>query len=109
MVRFTEDVDLARAIQVVLGNLWDSGSPVAGATAADRELVAHTALRRIQSLPSRGKSVANIEVAVNDVAKGLVHAFESRDRPIGPLLEDYRSLARVILDAVASFRPSSDA
>ena len=101
----TDDVILQQ-LQDAIEQAWQKGSPVANPDApGGREKAARVALRRWRSLARRhGTKPLSREGRVEDLAKGLRDAFE-RDRDlVGPLMEDYRHLAGVLLDILEAQR-----
>ncbi len=71
---------------------WDDGCPVAG----PEEKVARVALRRWRSHANWGIADTDLDRRAEDLAKGLVQAREKNPKLVGPLIEDYRHLARCI-------------
>ncbi len=86
-------------------SLYQSGSPVAGATPSQRERIASLALRRIESFHRRGVAEADQDHQVVDLAKGLANQLERQPELIGPLIVDYRHVAAALLKVYKSNVP----
>ena len=94
-----------------------TGSPVAGQQATDREQIVQTALKRWNSFPRRNRKAVGgdpVERRIEDLAKGLRERVEQRPNLTGPLMGDYRWLARKLAevltqttDAVGKEQPES--
>jgi hypothetical protein len=69
---------------------WDDGCPVAGSDPATRAEVARRAIRRWGSATRRGVDPDRL---VEDLAVGLITAFEPKPELVGPLARDYDYLA----------------
>ena len=98
------DEDVLRELRVVIAQLWEDGCPVAAPhPAKGGEDTAKLALRRWRSFQRRvrGKSWKR-EERVEDLAKGLRDAYETDRHLVGPLMEDYRHLARCLADVLIS-------
>ncbi|MFC7359370.1 hypothetical protein [Nocardioides astragali] len=68
--------------------------------ADDIEAIVTVGWRRWNSFERRnGKRSSGIEVRVEDLAKGLRDKFERQPSLTGPLIEDYRHLARTLATA----------
>ncbi|HEX7131991.1 MAG TPA: hypothetical protein VF228_05415 [Iamia sp.] len=83
------DPDLVAVVEAA----WADGCPVAG---AEQERIAEVARRRWASQPRRLPPDADHQRRVEDLAKGLLAAFEPDRHLVGPLIEDYRHLARIV-------------
>jgi hypothetical protein len=75
---------------------WLAGSPVAGQQVSDREQIVQTALKRWSTFARRNRKVEGdpLERRIEDLAKGLRDRVERRPSLTGPLMSDYRWLAR---------------
>ena len=71
---------------------WARGSPVAQGAAE----MARIAIRRWNSSARRKVDQDDVERRIEDLAKGLVQRFETPPELVGPLIEDYRYVARQI-------------
>jgi hypothetical protein len=74
-----------------------AGSPVAGQQVSDREQIVQTALKRWSTFARRNRKVVEgdpLERRIEDLAKGLRDRVERRPSLTGPLMSDYRWLAR---------------
>ncbi len=87
--------DLIEIARQVVATAWEEGSPIA----RDSEAFAPIAVRRWRSAARRGIRLTDSEARVRDLAMGLVEAFDD-PATVGPLVEDYRWLARQIHDAL---------
>jgi hypothetical protein len=87
----TNAAELAR-IEAAIHQLWDEGCPVAH----DAPATARVALRRWYSVERRHKSTPSREARINDVADGLIEAFEHEPRLVGPLRKDYLCVAEAV-------------
>jgi len=76
---------------------WEAGCPDAGSDPARRAAVARRAVRRWGSALRRGVSTGR---RVDDLAAGLVAAFEPKPELVGPLPRDYDYLAACIATAL---------
>lgn len=84
----------------VLEALNRDGSPVAGTTPEERDRVARLAVRRLRSFNGRTKiRQPTDDDRVDDLAKGLRDQLEFDPRLAGRLIEDYRHLARRVVEA----------
>ncbi len=81
------------ALLAVVEAAWEDGCPVAG---RDQERIAEVARRRWASQHRRLRPGADHERRVEDLAKALVAVFEADRGLVGPLIEDYRHLARLL-------------
>jgi hypothetical protein len=79
-----------------------AGSPVAGRQPLDREQIVQTALRRWSTFPRRNRRVVGdpLERRIEDLAKGLRDQVEQRPTLTGPLMNDYRWLARKLAEVI---------
>ena len=92
-----DDAPLIQDLALALEHLWDDGCPAAGQDAGSRQDTARVALRRWRSFDRRSKrKPATREERSEDLAKGLRDASERDRRLVGPLMEDYRHLARTL-------------
>ena len=82
---------------------WDDGCPVAGSSADIWLEMANIARRRWFSFERRNKSKEDNRVnRIEDLARGLCEKFERGGfRMAGPLIEDYRWLAKQLADILA--------
>ena len=83
----------------VLEEAWQAGSPIAGRSDKERGEMARVAARRINSFPRRKVSAQDRAHQVRDLARGLVAKFEKNPELVGRLIQDYRHLAELLLDA----------
>ena len=90
---------LQEEFEIVLAQAWDDGCPVAGSTAEARVRLAGLAERRINSFARRNVPADDMARQVQDLAKGLASALERKPDLVGPLIEDYRQVARKLLEA----------
>jgi hypothetical protein len=102
-MRETEELD--RKLKAVAEALWEEGCPVAGPQG--RAMLVRTAIRRWRSFSRRSLLPApSPEERVEDLARGLRDHLERDPALAGPLLEDYRYLARkmaqVLLESAAN-------
>lgn len=86
------EVDLLRAVE----QAWQDGNPIAGSAPA----LAVTARRRWASQDRRLRPSASRDARIEDLAKGLRDRVERDRQLVGPLVEDYRSLARRLADVL---------
>ena len=96
---------LHHTLMVVVEEASIAGSPVAGRHASDREQIVETALRRWSTFARRNRKAAvgdPFERRVEDLAKGLRDRVEQRPSLTGPLMGDYRSLARKLAEILAA-------
>jgi hypothetical protein len=92
-----DDAPLIQHLALALERLWDDGCPVAGSDAGSWQGTARVALRRWRSFDRRSKrKLPTREEHIEDLAKGLRDAFERDPRLVGPLMEDYRHVARTL-------------
>lgn len=80
---------------------WDAGCPVAGSDPDRRAVIARLAVRRWRSAVRRGVDPAH---RVEDLAVGLIAAFEAEPKLVGPLGRDYDDLAARIAAALQGRR-----
>jgi hypothetical protein len=86
---------LHKALLEAIERAWETGCPVAGPAA--REQLASIAVRRWRSFGRRTrKRRPSDSDRIEDLAKGLRDALEADRSLVGPLMEDYRHLARVL-------------
>jgi hypothetical protein len=87
------------AVLETIDRAWEAGSPIARCN--DRQVLATTALRRWRSFDRRTRiKRPTLDDRVEDLAKGLRDACEPDPHLTGPLMEDYRHLARAIAAAL---------
>ncbi len=92
-----DDALLIQHLALALERLWDDGCPVAGHDAGSWQDTAQVALRRWRSFDRRSKrKPPTCEERIEDLAKGLRDAAERDRRLVGPLMEDYRHVARTL-------------
>ena len=79
-----------------------AGSPVVGAEAADRQQMARSAVTRWNSFARRNRKRDGdlFERRVEDLAKGLRSELDARPSLVGPLMGDYRWLARRLAEVL---------
>jgi hypothetical protein len=94
---------LLQAAVEAVKSCWDEGSPVAGDNSESWEQIARIGLRRIRSFERRQVSLIDRTAQIKDIAEGFVQAFESNSKLVGPLIQDYKHVASVLLDAVENF------
>jgi len=88
----------------VVDRLWEDGCPVAGGSG---RRTAELALRRWRSFGRRAKRRRpTFEGQVEDLAKGLRDSLERDPGLVGPLMEDYRHLARELAEVLRSYPAS---
>lgn len=96
------------SLMAAVEEAWGAGSRVAGRTPADREQIVQAALRRWGSFSRRSKRIGgdSLELRIEDLAKGLRDRVEQHPSLTGPLMSDYRWLARklaaIFSDATAA-------
>lgn len=94
--------DRKDAAAQAVAKAWRAGCPVAGGGRPDRfDEIAEVAVRRWASAGRRWPEGLTEETRVEDLAKGLIARFAEDPKLVGPLIEDYRYLARLIADAFA--------
>ncbi len=88
---------------IALEEAQAAGSPVAGHRTTDREQIASAAVRRWNSFARRnGKWGGDqLERRIEDLAKVLRDQLEERPDLVGPLMNDYRWLARRLAEVLA--------
>ena len=86
------EADLLRAVE----QAWRDGNPIAGSAPT----LAAAARRRWASQGRRLRSSASRVERIEDLAKGLRDRLEGDRHLVGPLMEDYRSLARRLADVL---------
>ncbi len=96
------DPEVLRRVTDAVEACWNEGSPVAGQCAEDWQRTAEIAIRRINSFARREVPAGNHQAQVNDLALGLIQAFEDQPKLVGPLLIDYEYVAEKVLDAARS-------
>ena len=89
-----DPAELERA-EAAIRRLWEEGCPVA----QDAPVTARVALRRWHSVDRRQPKTATREVRINDVANGLIQAFERDPGTVGPLKRDYICVAEAVVKA----------
>ena len=91
---------LRDALMVGVEEAWAAGSSVAGQQASDREQIVEAALKRWSTFPRRNRKSGGdpLERRIEDLAKGLRDRVEQRPTLTGPLMGDYRSLARKLAE-----------
>lgn len=88
------DDGVRRAAETALQQLCEDGSPVVRPeTVGDTVAIGW---RRWISFERRKPRDRGVDARVEDLAKGLRAAFESDPNLAGPLMEDYRHLARTL-------------
>jgi hypothetical protein len=91
------DEEVLQRLRTVAAELWESGCPVA--SPEDRETMVRIAVRRWRSSERRGGAKRQSrDERIEDLAKGLRDAFETDRRVVGPLMDDYRHLARAFAE-----------
>jgi len=90
-------LDAARAALV---ELCESGSPVIRPETVDKTLA--VAVRRWQSFHRRNDRIADLDTRTNDLAKGILNAFEADPTLAGPLKADYHHLARTLANVFST-------
>lgn len=94
------DQALRDAARAALTELLHDGSPVVRLETIDE--IVDVGWRRWTSFERRKRfRRVDPDVRVVDLAKGLRDAFEQEPRLAGPLMDDYRFLARTLCDAFA--------
>jgi hypothetical protein len=80
----------------------EAGCPVAG---GDPDVIAKVAVRRWTTFDRRVRRRAAVDLTldrrIEDLSKGLVANFEKDRRLVGPLITDYRHLARAIAEELS--------
>lgn len=95
-------------LMVAVEEARKAGSPVAGQQTSDQELIVQTALRRWNTFPRRNRKAGGdpLERRAEDLAKGLRDQVEQQLSLTGPLMNDYRWLARkltgILMEAAAA-------
>jgi hypothetical protein len=103
----SSSAELHDTLMVALEEARIAGSPVAGQQPSDREQIVQTALRRWNTFARRNRKPGGdpMERRIEDLAKGLRERVDQRPNLTGPLMSDYRWLARklaeIITDAAA--------
>ena len=93
------DDALFERLVAVSDRLWDDGCPVA----RDSRRAAEIALLRWRTFDQRtGRRSATIDDRVEYLAKGLCDGLEPEPALAGPLIEDYRHLARALANVFTS-------
>jgi hypothetical protein len=93
------DEEILQSLRTVAAELWESGCPVASPDG--RETMVRVAVRRWRSSGRRGGAKPQSrDERIEDLAKGLRDAFEADRRLVGPLMKDYRHLARSFADVL---------
>lgn len=92
--------ELHDSLMAALEEAQIAGSPVAGRQPSDRERIVETALRRWNTFPRRNRTVGGdaFERRIEDLAKGLRSRVERQPSLTGPLMSDYRWLARKLAE-----------
>jgi len=92
--------ELHDTLMVALKEAQIAGSPVAGQQISDRERIVETALRRWNTFPRRNRKPGGdpFERRIADLAKGLREQVEQQPSLTGPLMNDYRWLARKLAE-----------
>jgi len=88
------DEDLRRAARATLLGLCRDGSPVVRPDNVEDTIT--FGWRRWCSFDRRAKRSGDFEARVEDLAKGLRDRLEANRQLVGPLMEDYRLLARAL-------------
>lgn len=89
--------DVIRDVTAAIEAAWEAGCPVAGSDPTIRAKIATRAIRRWRSASRRSVSP---DRRVEDLAAGLIAAFEPEIRLVGPLARDYEYLATAIAKAL---------
>lgn len=90
-----EDTDLHERLMTVVAQAEEEGCPVVSPHLSSQQRIVETALRRWRTYTRRQKRRRTPPAErVEDLAKGLRDASERDPRLVGPLMEDYRYLAR---------------
>ncbi len=79
---------------------YQEGCPVASYDPKKQVIVAKVAIRRWISSSRRGVKPDIWDDRIMDLAKGLIASFEADRKLVGPLIVDYKYLARKIADAI---------
>lgn len=87
-------------VEAAIRRLWDEGCPVA----QDPPATARVALRRWYSVERRHGKTSSREIRISDVASGLIEAFESDPRLVGPLKREYLCVAEAVAAVVEEAR-----
>jgi hypothetical protein len=92
--------ELHDTLMVALEEARTAGSPVAGQQNSDRERIVENALRRWNTFPRRNRKTVGdpFERRIEDLAKGLRDQVERQPSLTGPLMRDYRWLARKLAE-----------
>jgi hypothetical protein len=94
------DEQVLQRLRTVAAELWASGCPVASPVGHDT--MVRIAVRRWRSFERRaGAKKHSPGERVEDLAKGLRDALETDPRVVGPLMEDYRHVARAFATVLA--------
>lgn len=86
--------EVARVAEVIRW-AWDQGCPVASPNGQWPDEMVSVALRRWRSVGRRHRKITR-EIRINDLANGLIAAFESNPKLVGPLKVDYLWLSEQI-------------
>lgn len=92
------DLELRTAVRAALAAAW---GPAVSVETLER--ATEVTLRRWQSFTRRAPRHATRDGGIEDVAKALRDAFEPDRRLVGPMMDEYRALARAaaaVLDPV---------
>jgi len=90
-----DESELQERLAGVVLQLWDEGCPVAGPSHSVE--LANVALRRWRSFARRSKLRSpSPDERREDLARGLRDRLEADRKLVGPLMEDYRYLARAL-------------
>jgi hypothetical protein len=88
------DEALRQDVRATLLGLCRDGSPVVRPEAVETTIA--VGWRRWRSFDRRAKHSGDFEARVEDLAQGLRDRFEANRQLVGPLMEDYRFLARTL-------------
>ncbi|WP_410792038.1 hypothetical protein [Kribbella sp. C-35] len=94
------DQAVLRTARAALVELCESGSPVVRPETVDKTLA--VAVRRWLSLHRRSERTQDINTRTNDLAKGLLNAFEPDPTLAGPLKSDYHHLATTLANVFST-------
>jgi hypothetical protein len=88
------DEALRRGVRATLLGLCRDGSPVVRPDTV--ETLIAVSWRRWRSFDRRAKPSGDFDARIEDLAKGLRDRFEANRQLVGPLMEDYRFIARTL-------------
>lgn len=91
---------MQEALDLALARLWDEGCPMAHPDGRSRMI--DIGLRRWRSFERRNKRKRpTLDDRVEDLALGLRDAFEPDRRLVGPMMMDYRCVAKAMATVLA--------